>query len=136
MSDSSSSESDSSDDIKYSKSKRKGRNKNKKCQISTKQDSLGYSSSDSDSSDESDYLCKRHKNNNSHRKKDPIKLCTKLTAKLLTIAYKSKRIKFKLDEDPLQRRICFLTFVESLDMILYQYKETHEVLIYRQKIGG
>ena len=35
-------------------------------------------------------------------------------ANLLTKAYKSKIIKFKLDEDLLQRRIYFLTFVESL----------------------
>ena len=41
-------------------------------------------------------------------KQDPIKLCTKLTAKLLTTAYKSKFLKFKLDEDPLHRRIYFL----------------------------
>ena len=49
-----------------------------------------------------------------HRKKDPIKLCARLTAKLLTTVYKSKIIKFKMDEDPIQRRIYFLNFVESL----------------------
>ena len=36
---------------------------------------------------------------------DPIKKCAKLTAKLITAAYKSKVIKFKLDEDPLHRRV-------------------------------
>ena len=51
------------------------------------------------------------------RKNDPIKLCARLTEKLLTEAYKSNIIRFKLDEDPLQRRIYFVTFVESLEMI-------------------
>ena len=41
-----------------------------------------------------------------------------------------------MDEDPLQRRIYFLTFVESLEMIFSQYKETCEVLLDDQKIGG
>ena len=50
---------------------------------------------------------------------DPIKLCTSLTAKLLSTAYKSKIIWFKMDEDLLQRRIYFLTFVESLEMIFH-----------------
>ena len=56
--------------------------------------------------------------------------------KLLTTAYKSKITKFKLDEDPIQRRIYFLTFGESLEMISNQYKETYEVLLDDQKIGG
>ena len=34
-----------------------------------------------------------------------------------------------MDEDPLQLRIYFLTFVESLEMISSQYKETCEVLL-------
>ena len=33
------------------------------------------------------------------RKKDPIRLCATLTAKFLTTAFKSKMIRFKLDED-------------------------------------
>ena len=56
--------------------------------------------------------------------------------KLLTIAYKSKIIRFKMDEDPLQRRIYFLTFVESLEMVFSQYTETCEVLLDDPKIGG
>ena len=56
-------------------------------------------------------------------------------AKLLTTAYKSKIIRFKMDEDPLQRRICFLTFVELLDMIFSQYIETCEVILDYPKIG-
>ena len=45
-------------------------------------------------------------------------------------------IRFKLDEDPLQRRIYFLMFIESLEMIFSQYKETCEVLLDYPKIGG
>ena len=41
-----------------------------------------------------------------------------------------------MDEDPLQRWIYFLTFVELLDMIFSQYTETCDVLLYYPKIGG
>ena len=41
-----------------------------------------------------------------------------------------------MDEDPLQRRIYFLTFVESLEMICSHYTETCEVLLDYPKIGG
>ena len=41
-----------------------------------------------------------------------------------------------MDEDPLQCRIYFLTFVESLEMIFSQYRETCEVLLDYSKIGG
>ena len=41
-----------------------------------------------------------------------------------------------MDEDLLQRRIYFLTFIDSLDMIFSQYRETWEVLLYYLKIGG
>ena len=41
-----------------------------------------------------------------------------------------------MDEDPLQRRIYLLTFVESLEMIFSQYTETCEVLLDYPKIGG
>ena len=50
-----------------------------------------------------------------HRKEDPIRLCATLTAKLLMTAFKSKIIRFRMDEDPLQRLIYFLTFIDSLD---------------------
>ena len=56
--------------------------------------------------------------------------------KLLTTAYNSKIIRFKLDEDPLQRWIYFLTFVESPEMIFSQYTETCKVLLDYPKIGG
>ena len=41
-----------------------------------------------------------------------------------------------MDEDPLQRRIKFLTFVESLEIIFSQYTETCKVLLDYPKIGG
>ena len=34
-----------------------------------------------------------------------------------------------MDEDPLQRRIYFITFLESLEMVFSQYTETCEVPI-------
>ena len=74
--------------------------------------------------------------NKKHREKNPIKQCATLTENFLTTAYKSKIIRFKMDEDPLQRRIYFLTFVESLEMIFSQYTETCEVLLDYPKIGG
>ena len=51
-------------------------------------------------------------------------------------AYKSKIIRFKMDEDSLQRWIYLLTFIDSLDMIFSQYRETCEVLLDYPKIGG
>ena len=41
-----------------------------------------------------------------------------------------------MDEDPLQSRIYFLTFIDSLDMIFLQYRETCQVLLDYPKIGG
>ena len=41
-----------------------------------------------------------------------------------------------MDEDPVQHRIYFLTFVESLGMIFSQCAETCEVILYYPKIGG
>ena len=54
----------------------------------------------------------------------------------MTIAFKFKIIRFKMDEDPLQHQNYFLTFVESLEMIFSQYTETCEVIIEYPKIGG
>ena len=72
----------------------------------------------------------------SHREKDPIKSGARLTEKLLKKSYNSKIIRFKMDEDPLQRRIYFLAFVESLEMIFSQYTETCEVITDYPKIRG
>ena len=82
-------------------------------------------SDDSDSSDDSHYRRKRRKNKK-HREKDPIRLCATFTEKLLTTAYKSKIIRFKMDENPLRSRIYFLTFIDSLDMrIRKMTRQTH-----------
>ena len=114
--------SDSSDSSSSSDSahKRKKSKKKKNCRKHRKYDSSDPSSSDdsddSDSSEDSHYRHRQRKNKK-HRKKDPIRLCATLTAKLLTTAFKSKMIRFKLDEDTLQRRIYFLTFIDSLNMV-------------------
>ena len=41
-----------------------------------------------------------------------------------------------MEDYPLQRRIYFLTFIDSLDMIFSQSRETCEVLLDYPKIGG
>ena len=132
LSSSDSSESSSSD----SRARKKKRTKKKNRRKYGKDESFDPSSSnDSDSSDDSNYRCKQRKDKK-HRKKDPIRLCATLTAKLLTTSYKSKIIRFKMDEDQLQRHIYFLTFIYSLDMIFSQYRETCEVPLDYPKIGG
>ena len=65
-----------------------------------------------------------------------IRPCATLLEKLLTIAYKSKIIRFKMDEDPLQSRIYFLTFIDLLGMIFSQYRETCGVLLDYPKMVG
>ena len=92
-----SSSSDSAPKIKKIKKKKK-RRKHRKDDLSDPS-----SSDDSDSSEDSHYRRKRRKDKK-HRKNDLIRLCATLTEKLLTTAYKSKIIRFKLDEDPLQHR--------------------------------
>ena len=115
------SSSDSSDSSSSdSAPKRKKSKKKKKRRKHRKDDSSDPSSSDdsdsSDSSKDSHYRRMRRKNKK-HWKEYPIRLCSTLTAKLLTTAFKSKIIRFKMDEDPLQHRIYFLTFIDSLDTI-------------------
>ena len=104
----------SSLDLRAKKKKRKNKKKRRKHQKDDSSDP--YLSEDSDSSDGSNYRRKRRKKKK-HRREDLIKQCATLTAKLLTTTHKSNTIRFKMDEDPLQRRIYFLTFVESLEMI-------------------
>ena len=41
-----------------------------------------------------------------------------------------------MDDDPPHHRIYFLTFMDSLDIIFSQYRETCLVLLYYPKIGG
>ena len=119
-----------------SRSRKKKCTEKKKRRKHRKDDSLDQSSSyNTDSSNDSHYIRKRRKDKK-HQKKDQIRLCTNLTAKLLTTAYKLNIIRFKMYEYSLQRRIYFLTFIDSLDMIFSQYRETREVLLDYPKIGG
>ena len=94
------------------------------------------SSSDDSGSSEDIYYRSKGGKKKKHRKKDPIKLCATLMENLLTAAFKSKIIRFKMDEDPIQRRIYLLIFVESLEMIVSHNKENCEVLLYHPKILG
>ena len=93
------------------------------------------SSDDADSSKDSHYRRKQLKDKK-HRKEDPIRRCATLPKKFLTTAFKSKIIKFKMYEDPLQRRIYFFTFIDSLKIIFPQYRETYEVLRDYPKMEG
>ena len=85
----------------------------KKRQKHKEQDVSDWSLSDSDSSNDSDYGTSRRKKM-IYQKKDPIKLCERLTETLLMAVYKLNIIRFKIDEDPLQSQIYSLTFIESL----------------------
>ena len=88
------------DDRNCSKPKRKKRKNEKNHRKYKKKDLSESSLSDYDSSNKSNYRRKKRKTK-IHRKKYPIKSCTRLTEKLLMTAYKYKIIKFKMDEDPL-----------------------------------
>ena len=77
----------------------------------TKHDSSDSLSSNSDLSDKSDYKIKIHNKKKSYHKRGPIKLYTKLMEIFLTTAFRSKIIKFKLDEDLIQIWIYFITFM-------------------------
>ena len=119
-----------------SRSKKNESTKKKKRRKHQNDDSSHPSlSEDSESSDDSHYRRKQCKDKK-HQKKDPIGLCATFTEKLLTTAYRLKIIRFKMDEDPLQHQINFLTFIDSLDMIFSHYRETCEILLDYPKIGG
>ena len=119
--------------------KRKKSKKKKKRRKHRKDDSSDLSSSDysddSGSSEEIHYRRRRRKNKK-HQKKELIRLCATLTTKLLTTAFKSKIIRFELGEDPLQRRIYFLTFIDSLNIVFSRYRETYEVFKDYPKMEG
>ena len=85
-------------------------------------------SDDSDSSDNIDYR-RKYRKRESDQEKYSIKLCARLKEKLMTTDNKLKIIRLRMDEDPLQRRIYLLTFVESLVMTLSYYEENCEVLL-------
>ena len=92
-------------------------------------------SDDSDSSDDSNYRRKQRKKKK-HQKKDPIRLCATLTENFLTTAYKQKIIRFKMDEDTLQSRIYFLTFIDSLDIIFHSTDKLVKFFYIIQKQKG
>ena len=56
---------------------------------------------------------------------NPTKNCAKLTTKLITAMYKSKVVKFKLDEDTIQHQVYFLSFMNSLKKIITIFRNTH-----------
>ena len=60
---------------------------------------------------------------------ESMKRCAQLTSKLLTAMYKSKVIKFKLEKDPLHHRVYFLSFVDSLKIVLSKISETYMLLM-------
>ena len=60
---------------------------------------------------------------------NPIKKRAKLTYKLLTDAQKLEVVMCKLDEDPLQHRVHFLSFMNALKIILSQLKETYMLIM-------
>ena len=92
--------------------------------------SYSSSSDSSDSTDNEYYKRIRHAKNykNKLRSKtrfnDTIRKCAKLTSKLLKAVQKSRVIKFKLDDDPLQHRVYFISFTNSLKNYLSQFKDT------------
>ena len=106
--------------------------------------SLSYSSSAESfySSDGEYYKWRRHaeKYKNKRWSKTrfgyPIEKCAKLKAKIFTAAYKSKYIAFKLDEDPLQQRVYFLYFMNSLKIVLSTFSETYMLLMDYPSIRG
>ena len=95
-----------------------------------------YSLPDSlDSSDNNSYKRRRRAKNNKNKCRsktcfdDPIKKCETLAAKLITDTHKSKVVKFKLDKDPLQRQLYFLSFMNLVKTVLSQFKETYMLLM-------
>ena len=99
----------------------KSKKKKKRRKHQKDESSEPSSSDDSDSSDSSEdsHYRRRRRKNKKYQKEAPIRLCPTLTTKLQTTEFKSKIIRFKMDEDPLQHQIYFLTFIDSLDIIFF-----------------
>ena len=78
----------------------------------------------------SDYKSKRINKKINYRKKKrgAIKLCAKLTKTFLTITHKSKTLKFKLNEDPLQRQIYFLPLYNYWRLYFHSKRKLVEYL--------
>ena len=96
--------------------------------------SYSSSSTPSDSSDYKYSKRRQHTKNNKNKRGskfifEPIKKYANLTAKLITAANKAKIIEFKCDEDPLQRWVYFLSFMNSLNFYTSQFKEIYILLM-------
>ena len=70
------------------------------------------------------------------RFRDPIKKCAKLTDDLITDAYRSNVIRFKLDKDTLQHCVYLLSFMNSLKNLFSRFSGTYMLLIYYPSIRG
>ena len=86
-------------------------------------------SGSSHSPNDNNYKRRQCANNNKNKLRnktcfhDPIKKCANLKAKVIISAYKSKVIKFKLDEDPLQRQVYLLSFMIYLKIVYHNLRE-------------
>ena len=58
-----------------------------------------------------------------NRNNDPIKNCARLIANLVKATYNSKAMRLKLEKDPLHHWVYFLTFINSLLIVLSQFKQ-------------
>ena len=67
---------------------------------------------------------------------EPIKKCMNIISKIPTAAYKSKVIKLKLNEDPLHRRVYFLSFMNSLKIVLSSFSYIYTFLMDYTSIRG
>ena len=83
--------SSSSDSERKRKKSKKKKKRHKHGKYDSSDPSSRDDSDDSDSSENSHYR-RRQQNNKKHKKKDPVRLCATLTAKLPTTAFKSKII--------------------------------------------
>ena len=59
-----------------------------------------------------------------------------ITAELISATYKAKVIKLKLDGDSLQSWVYFISFMDSLKIILSKFKETYMFLMDYTYIRG
>ena len=105
---------------------------------------LSYSSSpDPSDSLSDDYSNQRRRTKNIKNKRwsktrfhDLIKKCANLTDNLPTAIQKSNVIKFRFDEDPLHHQVYFLSFMNSLNFFLSQFKETYILSMEYPSIRG
>ena len=70
-----------------------------------------------------DYVQKKNINKSPIRTHfvEPINKCANITAKIISAVYKSKLIMFKLDKDTPKIRVYFLSFMNSLKILLSNF---------------